>query len=425
MDSTFLQLQNPWWADPQKIDQDQHLMAISGKSYKFVPPIVSHLHLDPGDIHVIRGPRQVGKTTTLKMLIERLLKTAIPQKNIFYLSCESLEKFQELANMLTTYLEKQKGEQTYLFLDEISFVTNWQRAVLSVANMGLTQRATLILTGSNARDLKESSERLPGRRGRGLDLQLFPLSIMELKTLDCFKEKTFDELFKLYLQVGGFPRAIADFVSLGTVNDNTYEIYRNWIAGDATRYGLRQETLKQILYRIAETMATRITWPKLIENSPVKSHETALEYVEHLKDSFLCHIHYSFDPNLKGPAFQKARKIYFIDPLLYVLAVSWKEGTTNIFQWMKTKLKDESFCGRLFEAIVVNHAARLYPEIFYWYSAKEKKEVDLLIKREKDYELFETKWKGGKEFKALNKKVSIINPESFNKFLTSSKTQRG
>ena len=420
MDSTSLPLQNPWWAKANTIEADQHLMAIAGKPYRFEPAVVSQLQFGSGDIHILRGPRQVGKTTALKMLIRRLLTHNIPPERIFYLSCESFEKFQELEKILAVYLRQYKADRTYLFLDEISFVTGWQRAVLAIANMGLTQNACLVLTGSNARDLKESSERLPGRRGMGKDLHLFPLSLKDLGGLECFRGKPFSELLEIYLRVGGFPRAIADFASLGTVTDTTYEIYRNWIAGDATRYELRQETLKQILFRIAETLATRVTWPKLNENSPVKSHETALEYAEHLKDSFLCHIHYCYDPDTLGPAFQKARKIYFIDPLLYAIAVSWREGTTNVFQWIDGQLKDKSLLGNMFEAVVINHAARLYPHVFFWYSAKEKKEVDLVVKKEKDIALYEAKLKANTPFKALNRLVQIIDPISFEDFLSRS-----
>lgn len=416
-----VQSQNPWWENPSAITEDQHLLAIKDKPYRYTPSLVHEIQFGAGDIYIIRGPRQVGKTTTIKMMIERLLHESVDPKSILYCSCESMTHFKELIEILTGFFQQRKNKRIYLFLDEISFVPEWQRAILFIANQGLTQKATLVLTGSNARDLKESSERLPGRRGKGKDLTLFPLTMTELKNLDCFKNKTFEELLDIYLHIGGFPRAIADFITLGCVTDSTYDIYRNWIVGDASRYGLRQETLKQILFRIAETMGTRITWPKLIENSPVKSHETALEYVEHLKDTFLCHIHYCYDPDLKGPSFQKARKIYFIDPLLTTIAVCWREGNTNLSQWIKTRMEKKEERGRFFEAAVINHAVRQYPEIFFWYSAKEKKEVDLVIKQKGTIDLYEVKLSTSPTLRALNKTVAIIDPHNFEKFIAAHK----
>jgi uncharacterized protein len=410
MDSTLIQLQNPWWEDGKKIHQDQHLMEVEGKPYFFVPALVQDFNFGEGDIAVIRGPRQVGKTTSIKMLIRKLLESTIEARSILYLSCESFTSFQELETHLIEFFKEHSQTRTFVFLDEISFVPQWQRAILAVANMGLSQKSSLVLTGSNARDLKQSTERLPGRRGKGKDFSLYPLSVFEMSRLECFQNKSFEQVLDIYYAIGGFPRAVADFVNYGLVTDETYQIYRNWIIGDASRYALKQELLKQILYRIAETVASRVTWPKLIEHSPVKSHETALEYVEHLQDSFLCHLLFCFDPDQEGPAFSKARKIYFIDPLLYYLAFSWKDGTVNISQSAKEKLKDSSLRGRFFESIVVNHAARLERNIFYWYSSKNKKEVDLLVKKEAKLKLFDIKLTSTAPYRALNQQVNIIDP---------------
>ncbi|MBI2341225.1 MAG: ATP-binding protein, partial [Deltaproteobacteria bacterium] len=374
-DSKILELQNPWWQNASLILADQHILEIKDKSYRYEPAILGKIALNKGDINIIRGPRQVGKTTTLKLIIKKILAEESEPSSIVYLSCESFDSWKELQQVLLQYLKSMPAtKQLYIFLDEISFIPSWQRAVLALANMGLLRNSAVVLTGSNARDLKESGERLPGRRGKGKDYKLYPLSITELGNLQCFQNKSPKEMLELYMLIGGFPRAIADFVAFGSVTDSTYETYRNWIAGDAQRYELRQETLKQILYRISETLASRITWPILIENSPVKSHETALQYVEHLQDAFLCTIHYCYNEETKGPSFQKARKLYFIDPLLFTIAATWRDGMPNMFEWMKLQLKEPAFTGKLFESVVVNHISRKYGQAYYWYSTKHKKE---------------------------------------------------
>ncbi|MBI4211209.1 MAG: ATP-binding protein, partial [Deltaproteobacteria bacterium] len=409
--SPILELQNPWWKNALAIDQDQHLLAISNKSYRFEPTFVHRVDLEAGDIFVLRGPRQVGKTTAVKLLIQKLLRQSVIPQNIFYLSCESIATFQELQEILSAYLLKHKGH-TFIFLDEISFVSEWQRAILALANMGLTQNSSLLLTGSNARDLKISSERLPGRRGHGKDLHLFPLSIPEMQQLPCFQNLSFASMLNLYERIGGFPRAIADYVNVGLVTDETYEIYRNWIIGDAERFSLRQETLRTILYRIAVTRGTQITWPKLIENSPVRSHETALEYVEHLQDAFLCKVLHCYDPDNHGPVFQKARKLYFIDPILYPLALCWQMGIVNISRWFETLLQKNDERGTIFESIAINHVARLLPEVYYWYSSKLKKEVDLIVRHQNQLSLYEVKLTfPSRPLHALNHPVEVITPE--------------
>lgn len=411
MDTDLLKIQNPWWENRENIQKDPHLLAIQGKPYQFNRPILHEVTFDKGNIHILRGPRQVGKTTLIKLLIAGLIQNQKPSKNILYLSCESLPSFQELESILVFWL-KEKREETFIFLDEISFVVEWQKAVLAIFNMGLLQNTVLILTGSNAKDLKESGERLPGRRGKGKDFLIYPLSFAEFKNLSLFADKKEEEVFGIYLKIGGFPLAIKDFCEKGWVSDDTYEAYRNWIIGDAHRYHLRQETLRQILFRIFQTRSSRITWPKLIENSPVKSHETALEYVEHLQDAFLSHVLHCYDPKRETVSPQKARKIYFIDPLLYAIAGTWQSGITNIHSWFQQQLVSPEFFGDIFEAIAVNHFKRNHPQVYFWYSTQDGKEVDMVIREEGVLKLFEIKSKPSAPFKALNQTVTILDPTS-------------
>lgn len=408
----LLEIQNPWWQSALKIKEDRDLLSIKGKPYRFDPPLKNSLSLQKGDIHIVRGPRQVGKTTLLKLFIERLIDGGKEAKRILYLSCESITDFRELEEILVFWFRRARGE-TYLFLDEISFVPEWQRALLALANMGFLTQACVLLTGSNAKDLKRSGERLPGRRGQGKDHSLYPLSLSELKGLTGFRGKTDQELLQIYLTLGGFPLALKDYFEYGVVSDSTYETYRNWIIGDAHRYHLRQETLRQILFRVAETMTSRITWPKLIENSPVKSHETALQYVEHLEDAFLCHTLRCYDPDRDGAAPQKARKIYFIDPLLYVIAITWQRGIPNAYHWFGEQLKERSFLGRLFELVTVSHYKRRFDPVYFWYSSKDGKEVDLVLRCPAGIELIDVKWALSPSYRALNRDVSISDPDRF------------
>ncbi len=385
-------LDNPWWLGSVSERDDPHLCAIEGRPYYYRHQSLLKLPLEAGEIHVLRGPRQVGKTTLLKEWIRRLLvQEKVRGQRIFFLSCETLESFGELAAILKDWFSNHKQERTYVFLDEVSFVPDWQRAILSCSNSGLLQQTTLMITGSNARDLKMSSERLPGRRGTGKDLRLFPLSPRQYLELECFKGKSHEELMSIFLRVGGFPHALRDFVTLGRVSEETYATYRNWIIGDALRYGLTEENLKHILFRVVETLTSRITFTSLIEGTPIRSHETALSYLEHIQDAFLAHLLYCYDPNKKGPAYQKARKVYFIDPLLYFLVDGWKNNVANVWGLAQQELQSPQFEGNLLEAIWVSEFARSNEGTYFWYSAKQKREVDLVLLKEGKAAYFDVK----------------------------------
>jgi len=418
MNSNLLKIQNPWWENPSMIEEDVQLKVLKHSAYAERPELHS-LTFKPRHFHILRGARQVGKTTLLKQWIRNLLiEEKIPPKSILFLSCEGIENFRELQETLALWLNEKKQEMVYLFLDEISFVEEWQRAILWLINTGLLEKASLMVTGSNARDLKESSERFPGRRGHGLDLALHPFDLTDYERIKCFQGKSADELLEIFLTTGGFPHAIRDWAEWGYVTDETYSTYKNWILGDALRFKLAEETLKHIFFRIAETLTSRLTWPLLIEETPVRSHETALQYVEHLEEAFLCHLHYCYDPVKKGPAFQKARKIYLIDPILYHLAYAWKKNIVNIAQWAKDFVTNSENRGKLLENFYVVGTSRKVSPIFYWYSTKEKKEVDLVIPQKEKVKLYEVKWKESlSSFNALQQKVEILDASQLMGFL--------
>ncbi len=424
MDSKLVEIQNPWWQNPAHIEDDIQLKILKSDFYGERAEFHS-LPLVAPNFHILRGPRQVGKTTLLKQWIRRLLlEQKIPAENIIFLSCEGIESFRELQESLAYWLQNKKENFTYLFLDEISFIPEWQRAILWLINVGLLEKSCLVVTGSNARDLQESSERFPGRRGGGLDLALYPFDLSDYENIRCFQEKTSAELLEIFLATGGFPHAIRDWATWGYVTDETYITYKNWILGDALRFGFAEETLKHIFFRIAETLCSRMTWPTLIEGTPVKSHETALQYVEHLHEAFLCHLHYCYDPEKKGPAFQKARKIYFIDPLLYHLAYAWKKNIVNIATWVKSFLEDSENKGKLLEDLFVTGAAHQLSSLYYWYSTKDKKEVDLVIPREKDLNLYEIKWSPAPSFFAMGQAVKMLDASSLSDFLKDLKNSK-
>jgi hypothetical protein len=417
--SNVLGVQNPWWAGADAAALDPQLAAIQGHSYYYHRPITDDLAFSPGVFHIVRGARQVGKTTLVKLWIRRVLQEELAApSDVLYLSCEALEGYKELHELLVQWLHGRKSFAC-VFLDEISFVDDWQRAILSIINAGLLRNASLVVTGSNARDLKRSAERFPGRRAGGLDVDVHPLSPVELGQTAAFKAKPAAELAAIYLRCGGFPHAVRDYVTSGRVTDETYRTYMNWVIGDAAKFSIQVEALQHIMHRIATTLPSRVTWSSLIEHTPVKSHETAITYVEHLEDAFLCKVHLCWDEAARGPAIHKARKLFFVDPLLVHLARGWKAGLTNIWALAERNVADPEILGGILEGAYVSCLTRLQAPIYFWYSTKVKKEVDIVVPRGDKVELYDSKVSGGTPYKALGTSVAILDQDGLVPFLRS------
>lgn len=98
--------------------EDRHLQSLKASPFQRPFP---ELPSGPG-LYVIRGPRQIGKSSWLKTL----LSDSDPAES-YYISCENFEDFKDLTEFLKTIPERR-----VLYLDEISFVKQWWRSIKSI-----------------------------------------------------------------------------------------------------------------------------------------------------------------------------------------------------------------------------------------------------------------------------------------------------
>ncbi|MFH0800613.1 MAG: ATP-binding protein [Pseudomonadota bacterium] len=412
MDRKSIEVLNPWWENPEAIKSDSHLQAIAGKHFYFDNPVKADLVFKKGKTCILRGARQVGKTTLMKEMIARTLtEEMVNAKDCLFLTCENIDSHSELRATIVEWMEGRKDRPVLVCLDEITFVVGWQRALLWLINSGLLANATTFISGSNARDLKEMGERFPGRKV--VESRIYPLSPSDYRILPVFKGWEKNEILKVYSRVGGFPHAVRDYCERGEVTDETCETYANWIFGDAYRFKLAREVLLHILFRVYDTLASQVTWQRLIEKSPVRSHETAAAYVEHLESAFLCNVLSCYDPDKDMAAPRKAKKIYFIDPLLYQVAGGYLRGIRNVARWWDGALADAGMRGNLFESIVASQFAHQFERTYFWYSSSTGQEVDLVIRRGEETMLYEVKSRSQILKPAMGREVKLITPESF------------
>jgi len=421
---TELSLLNPWWKGKEFIKEDKNLREFEEKEYKWQPALLNNIELKINNITALRGPRQVGKTTLVKLLIKNLLETGVNEKSIFFWNCDELPDFRELSSILREYLEFSKINnltKNYIFLDEISRVKNWQRAIKALKDSGELDNCFILLTGSHTLDIKYGIERLPGRTGKfGKDLALLPLSFSEYIKLikpDIAKKikkiknlsvreinsaadnvKVFDSelkvLFNQYLITGGFPLVINEFFSNKTIPEYLYELYLRWVVGDIVKWGKQERILIQLMASIILKQSSPISWDSLAKEAEIKSHKTVSVYVEDLENMFVFLTLYFLELNKKIPDYNKNKKIYFLDPFIY-----------HVFN-KKIFFKENEIKPDLIEGVAVSNLSRLsyeslFPKAYYW---KNKREVDLLIKVKENIFPFEIRYQNKiskQDFKGL------------------------
>lgn len=175
---------NPWWIDPRVVRPEP-------PSYRrpLVTELAGRLQKPKGVIEVVRGPRQVGKTTGIHQIIQDLLRAGYPPETLLFIRFD-LEVLREqpagLRNILRWYVEVVRkrpldsGAISYLFLDEIHKLPRWSE---EVKHVGDTFPLRMLLTGSSsvlvARGGRESLA------GRVFTTELPTFSFREV--LECWK----------------------------------------------------------------------------------------------------------------------------------------------------------------------------------------------------------------------------------------------
>jgi len=430
--------QNPWWKHGRAFDRyDPHLSHHLGSSRPFFRR--RELHLQPGGIYILRGPRQVGKTTYLKDTIRRLLEQGVPPSHILYLSVDRFTSRRELRNAWEHFLQTNRTAPVlYMFWDEVTALPDWNLEVKNLADQGLTRQSVLCLTGSSPLRLKEKGELLPGRGLEGHEYWMKPLGFREfvLQTLDfiygvapseefraaldrlrsvlpttswppepverdirtavqallALKEEL-DFFFQLYLETGGFPAVINDALEKrflrrkdDAAQSRLAETFIRDVLGDLARLGRPEMTVRKVLAAVLDRYGSRFSFSGLSQAIEL-NHVTTESYLELLEESFIGLILYAYDFGPNRPKEKGEKKVYFLDPFVFYSIRSFLRGM-SLQEAVTETLQDEALRGRLVEGLVVAHLARhreipwLRPaRTFLWmYYDRRGRELDTVYK---------------------------------------------
>ncbi|MDF1653949.1 MAG: ATP-binding protein [Coxiellaceae bacterium] len=366
--------------------QDPQLVELDQLTYQFRPDWWKGLSADEPGIYILTGGRQIGKSTSCKLLIEDWLQNKkVSAQSVFYLPCDEVFDAKQLGQIIREFLE---GIETYPFLliiDEITFVPEWQRVIKSLADSGAFAKGLCLLTGSDSLILKEAAMSFPGRRGKAAqtDFHLFPLSFKQYVDLvdsaGANDEGLLDH-YKNFLQCGGYLRAINDLADHGEITSATYTTYEQWIRGDFLRKGKNEDYLLAILHSLFDTAGTQVSYSGLTQKTGLMSKETFIDYCQILMRMDVIFQLQAFDQNNKRAFPKKAVKIHFVDPFI----------ANTINRWLEKEglLHEKPYESELVEATVASQCYRHIKTFYY----KSQGEVDVLTCDGKHIEAIEVKW---------------------------------
>jgi len=438
MEIQQLAIQNPWWAKKESIDEDVKIKEFLAAPVKWRPRLLKYMPLDRDVIYSVRGPRQVGKTTLVKVVIKDLIEKNTNPIDILYYACDLIRTPGMLYNLLETYHSWNRTlseGRIRIFLDEISSIPEWQKAIKRFVDQYGNKNIMFYLTSSHSLDIERSTERLPGRTGEregisthkillpmkfseyaeirmpgiyakvkehGLDDQAIrskelvmlakgeaPQSLKALLPLVPELDRLFDE----YLLTGGIMFAVNSFVNTKQIPQTLYELYIMQLMGDISRVGRDERTAKQIIASIVSRIGSRSSWNKIAKENGIPSTPTVGQYAGILQSMFILDVFHRIDEKLQ-PMQASEKKVHIINPFIFHALRSWSLNPAgDSFKAAIDFLGSTENKSKLVEGVVGDHLARaaynlkptdLYDvstPVFYW-RTKKGNEIDYIIKHE-------------------------------------------
>lgn len=360
--------QNPWWSELGWTDSDRQLARLARQPVRLPTEIVGAIDLTTPGVHVLRGPRQVGKTTDLKLLVQRSLEEGRDPRSVVYLTLDLIEDqpHAQLARTVTRAkaLAHHSGPSVVL-LDEVTGVPRWQTAVKALWDDGTIDRDVVVCTGSSAVDLQRgAAERLPGRRGAGRDHLVLPqtfaafaraidadipasprLTIAELLTPDGeavlldsrVHGPELSDALALYLKFGGLPAAVAEAAS-GALDpsEDVKRVLYDSLVKEVQRRGASVPAAHALLERVLRSLGSHTDWSKMAREMDVPlgsgrgpvSHHTLRDYIELLAGGYLLFILYFWRAGSHTNSLSNEKKVFFADPLLHTISLDHAPGLT-------------------------------------------------------------------------------------------------
>ena len=273
-------------------------------------------YVDTPFVKILTGVRRCGKSTILKMIMERLkTERNIPENRIISCRFDSMEYEDMTAKQIYTLLKEKLSPvgKTYLFLDEVQEIKGWEKIVNSLAS---DFDVDLYITGSNSRMM--SSEIATYLTGRYVSFRIFTLSFGEYlmfksKFANVGEPKT--ELAN-YVRLGGFPATHLQAYSQDEIYTVGRDIYNSTIFSDIVkRNQVRkidqlERVVKYTFSNVGNTFSAKSIADYLKSERRSLDNETVYSYLDKLEKAYLLHRCSRYD--LQGKEILKTQEKFYL-----------------------------------------------------------------------------------------------------------------
>lgn len=278
-------------------------------------------YVDTPFVKILTGVRRCGKSTILKMIMEKLqTEKNVKASQIASYRFDSMEYEDMTSKQMYTELKGRllDGKKTYFFLDEVQEITGWEKVVNSLAS---DYDVDIYVTGSNSRMM--SSEISTYLTGRYIAFHIYTLSFAEFLTFKSRYKAVSDPKAELteYIRLGGFPATHLQDYLQDEIYTIVKDIYNSTIFSDIVkRNQIRkidqlERVVKYVFNNVGNTFSAKSISDYLKSEHRKIDNETVYSYLEKLEKAYLIHRCSRYD--LQGKEILKTQeKFYLADTAL-------------------------------------------------------------------------------------------------------------
>ena len=289
-------------------------------------------YVDTPFVKILTGVRRCGKSTILKMIMEKLRnERGVSEEQIVSYRFDSMEYEDMTAKEMYRELKSRlcSDGKTYLFLDEMQEIKGWEKVVNSLAS---DYNVDLYVTGSNSRMM--SSEISTYLTGRYVAFRIYTLSFGEYLTFKSQYAEVEDIRKELanYIRLGGFPATHLQAYGQDEVYTIVRDIYNSTIFSDiAMRNQVRkiaqlERVVKYTFNNVGNTFCAKSISDYLKAEKRSLDNETVYSYLEKLEKAYLLHRCSRYD--LQGKELLKTQeKFYLADTSLRYSVLGYNDDT--------------------------------------------------------------------------------------------------
>lgn len=282
-------------------------------------------------VKILTGVRRCGKSTILKMIMEKLRQRGVPEERIVSFRFDSMEYEDMTAKQMYTELKSRvyPNGKTYFFLDEMQEIKGWEKVVNSLQS---DYDVDLYVTGSNSRMM--SSEISTYLTGRYVAFRIYTLSFGEYLTFKSQYAAVGGPRQELanYIRLGGFPATHLQSYTQDEVYTIVRDIYNSTVFSDIVRRNQvrkidqLERVVKYTFNNVGNTFSAKSISDYLKAEHRALDNETVCSYLEKLEKAYLLHRCSRYD--LQGKELLKTQeKFYLADTSLRYCVLGYNADT--------------------------------------------------------------------------------------------------